>query len=234
MRRIIFVAATVLTVAVAAPSAGAATNQMLSLDNGASVTIDGVDWADPTDVELFLLRVETAQGDDSLAWLDSPSTPQAIRDAVLDTITRPSPLQVVDDGISAAIQSETDEMLNTLFGPSANTAAASGWTCGWAYKKVRYRPGYITFYWFSLKTPFCWNGTEVQATPAQEVLGDGSWGWSYEGCVSCYVMGWPAPTQYKSYAKGRMNLGTAVDWNRYPWIEHIVHGDGTVSTTSHD
>ena len=91
-----------------------------------------------------------------------------------------------------------------------------------------------TYYWFSLKTSFCWDGTNIQSPPAQEVLGDGSWGWSYLHCESCYVQGWPSPTTYKSYAKGHMNLGVGGDWNRYPWIQHIVYGAGTVRTRYHD
>ena len=234
MRGLVCAALAVLVVAAGVVPAGAHTNQTLRLADGVSVSIAGVDWTDPTDVELFLLRVETALGSDSVTWLDSPSTPQAIRDAVVATVTRPSSLHVVDDGLSGATQLETEEMLKTLLGPLAKTAAASGWTCGWAYKKVRYRPGLITYYWFSLKSSFCWNGTQVQATPVQEVLGQGFWGWSYKGCVSCYVIGWPSPTRYKSYAKGHMNFGIGLDWNRYPWIQHIVRGNGTVSTTSHD
>lgn len=234
MHRLVFAAVAVLAAAFGVAPAAADTNQTLNLGEDISVSVDGVNWKDPIDVEMFLLRVQTAQESDSVAWLDLPSTPSTIRDAVLATVTRPSALQMVDDGMTNATRAEADEMLKTLFGSSAETAAASGWTCGWAYKKVRYRPGYITYYWFSLKTSFCWDGTDVQATPVQEVLGDGSWGWSYEGCVSCYVVGWPAPTAYKSYAKGRMNLGLGIDLNRYPWIQHIVRGDGTVSTTSHD
>ena len=133
MPRLVFAAVTVLAVVAGAAPAAADTNQTLSLDEGISVSIDGVNWNNPTDVEMFLLRVQATQESDSVTWLNLPSTPSAIRDAVLATITRPSALQVVDDGTSSATHLETEGMLKALFGSSAETAAASGWTCGWRF-----------------------------------------------------------------------------------------------------
>lgn len=207
---------------------------MITIDGGVRVPTQGVDWEDPLSVESLLLTIQEAQGSDSIEWLSARTTPAYVRDGVLRTITRDPGNHVTTESIVPASESDTERMLAELFGDKAAQAAAAGWTCGWGYKKVQYKPGVIAYYWFSLKTDFCWDGTNVQATPQQTVNGDGSWGWAYEGCNSCTVMGWPAPTDYKSYAQGHMNLGTWPNWDRYSWIQHIVHGAGTVSTTFHD
>jgi len=240
MRKTTLATAILLVVAMATPAAAAQTSThgadsgFVVVDNGARVPTRNVDWSDPLSVEGFLLRVKDVQGSDSIAWLDADTTPSEIQEAVIATITRnPDAVNVIEFTVPMTRQAN-DQMLQSMFGEGAVDAALAGWTCGWGYKKVQYKPGLIAYYWFSLRTDFCWNGTNVQATPVQDVNGDGSWGWSYEGCVTCTVTGWPSPTDYKSYAKGHMNLGQGVDWNRYPWIQHIVHGNGTVSTTSHD
>lgn len=243
MRKAIYAMAIVMIIATTTPAAAAAGSWQpddynwetsVIVDNGARVSIRGINWSDPLSVEEFLLDVEKVQGSDSVAWLDARTTPSHVRNAVISTITRDPDSLVVTETTVAATPRETERMLRQLFGDEAAQAAASGWTCGWGYKKVQHRPGLLTYYWFSLKTDFCWNGTNVQATPQQDVRGDGSWGWSYEGCTSCTVMGWPAPTDYKSYARGHMNLGAWPSLDLYPWIQHIVRGNGTVSTSYHN
>ena len=210
-----------------APAGASATEELnLDLGEGLSISVTGVDWNDSREVEQFLLRVQATQGSDSIDWLSLHSTPLVIRDAVLATLTGPAEYQVVHEETRPASRIETTRMLSELFGSAAKAAEAQGWSCGWAYMKVRYWTGFITLYWFSLTTSFCWNGTNVQAIPAQAVAGDGSWGWSYLGCVACYVTGWPAPTAYRSFAMGRMNFGVGVDIDRFPWIQHIVYGRG--------
>jgi hypothetical protein len=240
VRKTAFVLAAIIILTVAAPVAAAPSqstpnrSDFVIVDGGARASTAGVRWSDPLSVESFLLKVEKAQGSDSMVWLDSSTTPAYVRTAVIAAITRSPDSLVITETVTPATPLAGKQMLESIFGSDAATAAATGWTCGWGNKKVQYKPGLIVYYWFNLRTDFCWNGTSVQATPVQSVNGDGSWGWAYEGCITCTVVGWPKPTAYKSYALGHMNLFNGIDWNRYPWIQHIVYGNGTVSTTGHD
>jgi hypothetical protein len=222
-----------LAVTTASPAQAESRSYDLPLARG-SISVHARDLATPEAVERLLLRIERAQGSDDIAFLDQ--APDPVRKAVLETITRPSEPDVVAERTGTYGPAETAEILKSLgVARSSNVTTLASWTCGWGYKKVTYSPGLIDYYWFSLKTSFCWNGSTIQYTPTQQVLGDGSWGWSYTGCASCYVNGWPAPSAYLSYAQGRMNLGAGpASHNRWPWIQHIVDGGGWVTTTWHD
>jgi hypothetical protein len=222
----------VMTLAAPASAAPKAASSTVRVERGV-VEVTDRDLASPEAVEQLLLRIEKVQGSTSLAFVDT--APEKVRAAILATITRPAPDDVVESHGTYG-PAETAQLLAQLgvLTEGGDGVQLYGWTCGWGYKKVSYTPGAITYYWFSLKTSFCWDGSTIQYPPIQEVLGDGSWGWSYVGCANCYVTGWPAPTAYKSFAQGHMNLGAGVDYDRWPWIQHIVDGTGWVYTSWHD
>jgi hypothetical protein len=224
-----------LILALAAPSSAAPTDPATVSVGNRPVRVAS-DWKDPAAVEAFLLRVEAAQGNRSLAFLQAPGVTPEIKAAVYATITRRAAPDVTEtSGVYGPEESRA--IVKSMLGTSRKALGVHllSWTCGWGEKQVNYQPGAIRYYWFKLHTNFCWDGTNVQASPTQQVSGDGSWGWSYQGCSSCTLQGWPAPTQYRSYAQGEMSLGGGpADYTRRPWIEHIVKGIGWVDTSWHD
>lgn len=177
--------------------------------------------------------MEKTQGSTSLGWLDS--APPEVRDAVLAASRRPGALVIEES------EGEYDEERSLgLLGvqledrPTAQQLLRAKRRCKWTETKANYRPGAITWYWFKLRTSFCFDGSNILAPPSQDVSEDGSWGWAYEGTSATVVEGWPAPETYRSYARGTMNQGQGLDWVRRPWIEHIVHGSGKVEKSHHD
>ncbi len=204
--------------------------------NGKVVVTSDINLASNLAVETLLLRVKTAQGSTSPAWENDPSVTSDIKTAVARTITRPDLTPQVSTTTVYVIgswrttsRSAFEARLTTM------SVAYSTYVCGWAFKRVQYKPGVIVYYWMSLQTRACANGTRLQYKPAQSVNGDGSWGWQYKGCVDCYVNWWPYPTKAVSYAEGKMEIGKwPFKHDRWPWIKHIMSGDGTVVTSSHD
>lgn len=192
------------------------------------IDVAGFNLSDPSDVERMLLEVEKVQGSTDLEWLDS--SPPEVKQAVMDTITRPA----------ALIWEETEsddpdgQALSTLERPMAQQVYAAGRHGKWVETTARYRPGWITYYWFKLRTHFWWDGAQVTEAPVQEITGDGSWGWAYEGTTVATVEGWPTPEAYRSVAQGEMNMGRGADWVRRPRIEHLVHGNGKVEREHRD
>lgn len=182
------------------------------------------DLSEPADVERMLAEVEQAQGSTSAEWLDG--APPEVRQAVIRTITRPAAL--------IWEESEGDDDSQATAATGAIRLLAVALKGRWVETTAKYRPGWFTYYWFKLRTHFWWDGDLVPQTPTQEITGDGSWGWAYEGTKVANVEGWPAPQAYRSYAEGEMNLGRGVDWTRRPRIEHLVHGDGNVERSHHD
>lgn len=206
---------------------------------GTTIELAGYDLASYEGVELLLLEIGKVQGSDDISFLDNDDFPATLRARIYETLTRESEPTIEEShGVYSPAASRALAADLLLEGPDAKPpteSMLSGYTCGWGYKKVSYRPGLITYYWFELKTSFCWNGTRIQSTPVQAVNGDGSWGWSYEGCAICTVVGIPSPTKYESYAKGEMNIGVGpASHTRWPWIKHVVNQHGTVWTSYHD
>lgn len=233
---------TVALVATASPTMAAATDQEYPNSiriAGSTIELAGYDLASYEGVELLLLEIGKVQGSDDISFLDNDDFPATVGTRIVETLTRESePMVKESDGVYSPIAGRAlaaDLLLEGPDGRLPSESVLASYTCGWGYKKVQYRPGILTYYWFELKTSFCWNGTRIQSSPVQAVNGDGSWGWAYEGCSICTVTGIPSPTKYESYAKGKMNIGVGpTSHTRWPWIKHVVNHQGTVWTSSHD
>jgi hypothetical protein len=190
------------------------------------IEVGRFDLSDPAAVEQMLLEVEQAQGSTGLDWLDG--SPPEVRQAVTATVTRPAALiweeTEGEEPGSSALRASPGEIRSLGIVPAGK----------WVETTAKYRPGWFTYYWFKLRTHFWWDGGEVVQVPTQEISGDGSWGWAYEGAAAANVEGWPAPEAYRSSAQGKMNFGRGADWVRRPHIEHVVHGNGNAERTHHD
>ena len=125
----------------------------------------------PIAVERFLLAVEHAQGSTSLAFLAGASP--ALRAAVIATETRSGG---VTETSSTGRATTTAERSRELAEVGASPNAPATIYCGWAYKKITYTPGLITYYSLWLQTDFCWSNGMIYGIPDQIHGGSASWG----------------------------------------------------------
>ena len=187
-----------------------------------AATVDGVaipaNLADPIAVEQFLLNLQAVQGSTSLALLAGHPALQA---AVTTAETRgTSTTQTVTGTATAGQQAQI------LAETGATPDATAGTVCGWAYKKISYKPGLITYYSLALQTDFCWNGTNLVGTPYQTHSGSASWGWSYGTRFTTFTW-FPYPREFYSGVEADMHLGA---YHNYPYINTYLYGTGGVYT----
>jgi hypothetical protein len=87
------------------------------------------------------------------------------------------------------------------------------------------------------RTIWYWDGTYITQTPMVSYAGYTYMiGWSYVGVTSHSEDGGQGYTYFDAESSGNFTLTVAgiVIQNWYPWIEQIVHGDGTYTVTSGD
>jgi hypothetical protein len=192
----------------------------------AALTVHGVpvvipaDLHDTADVERFLLAVENVQHSTSITFLER--APAGLRAAVTAAESRPAGMtQETSYGLAHSARGRAQELAEV----GAIQAPATT-TCGWAYKKITYTPGIITYYSLWLQTDFCWNGSAIIGTPYQTHGGSASWGWSYTTRFTTFTW-FPSPTRFWSGVEATMHLGPIYN---YPYINTYLYANGTVST----
>ena len=192
----------------------------------AGQTIDGVriatpaDLHSPADVEHFLLAVENVQHSTSTTFSGTPR--QLCEPAVTATESRPGGMnQEISYGFAQTALRRAQELAEV-----GAVEAPATTTCGWAYKKVTYTPGVITYYSLWLQTDYCWNGSAIVGTPYQTHGGSASWGWSYTTRFTTYTW-YPQPTCFWSGVEATMHLGPIYN---YLYINTYLYGKDAVYT----